>query len=72
MLKRVWCYPETMIHLYILGMKEIRGAAREKEAGFQEQEKDKKMTKEMKSSKQKSLSRRIKAGIPRINDIQCF
>lgn len=28
--ERVWCYPETMIHLYILGMKENRGAARKK------------------------------------------
>jgi hypothetical protein len=39
--ERVWCYPETMIHLYILGMKENRGAREEKEAGFQEQDKDK-------------------------------
>lgn len=36
--ERVWCYPETMIHLYILGMKENRGAVKEKEVGFQEQE----------------------------------
>jgi hypothetical protein len=25
--ERVWCYTETMIHLYILGMKEDRGAS---------------------------------------------
>lgn len=63
--KRVWCYLETMIHLYILGVKENRGAAREKMRRASRNKRKTKETKEIVEHRKKSPARRIKAEIPR-------
>lgn len=70
--ERVWCYPETMIHLYILGMKENRGAAREKKRRASRNKRKTKETKEIVEHKKQVLLGGSKQKPHMTHDIQCF